>query len=1187
MPKITRNVPLSEQPVYTIAPIPAHQQAIPSTAQQQALLPPILQQPIYTQHVPVFPARSQHQQHSSNISYGLSKPMIPPLGQQPASSVAEITTGTSFEISPENNLLPDYSHGIRATTQPALVPNRSSHYLMNQQQSMAWPIYGINMFPPRTSFPGQFRQFTEQQYAPFMTGIADEYVNMRTGNRLPPNDPPQPGVPNSHGPAIGMHSTAQQSIPAQNASTHYPLLQHPTMAYFPPLNSMWNSDGVITPQQLAARHVVSKELPKFSGDPLEWPMFLSSFESTTAMCGIQPDENLARLQKSLVRSAREKVQSILTLPSAIPEIINTLRDECGRPEQLVNCLLSKIRCAPVPNVSKLETLVTFGREVRNLVTYIEAANLHAHLSNPMLLMELVGKLPPSLRLDWGLHSQRIPEVTLKAFSDYASSIKTAACHVSLPIDSGRDDGSTRRSSKKEKGGFLNAHSIGDERRSELEESFVATELNRNKGPKPCHACQRIDHRIRNCDTFVKLTPAERLKLVEEHNLCKCCLTGHGKWPCRTKHPCGINDCKELHHKLLHASKAISSEAREPGLAAVISAHCTNKTTSLFKIIPVVLRNKGKSVTTFAFLDDGSNLTLLENAIASKLGLDGTEALLCLQWTSNVTRNEYSSKKVQLTIRSADNKSEYVLQDVRTVDNLGLPKQNLDYKKISQRFAFLRGLPIQSYADAVPGILIGVDHARLMLPLSKRDRRDTEPIAIKTCLGWTVFGGRCESDGPERLMVHACSCSADRELNDLVKDYFAMEDIGIHGLTVPETAEDQRARKILQQTTKRTESGKFETGLLWKTDKIEFPNSFPMAERRLKCLERRLRVDPELQHAFSDQIVEYLERGYAHKATSEELQGTDPRKVWYLPLGVVRNPRKPTKIRIVWDAAAAVKGVSLNSMLLKGPDLLKPLLSVLCRFRQKQYAITADIRQMFHQIIVQKEDRQSQRFLWRTDPESPPEVYVMDVATFGATCSPCSAQYIKNTNALDYSERYPDAALAIVENTYVDDYLDSRDTIEEALNLAMDVRLIHSKAGFEIRNWQSNSEQILARVGEKAPHATKSFLAEKTAIAERILGMVWIPNEDVFAFTAQFRPDLQPLLSGAIIPTKRQVLQVVMSLFDPLGIVSTFTVHGKILIQDVWRSGVGWDDSIINEDFSNWQRWVKRTSELDCCIFPNY
>ncbi|XP_058835287.1 uncharacterized protein LOC131692322 [Topomyia yanbarensis] len=352
------------------------------------------------------------------------------------------------------------------------------------------------------------------------------------------------------------------------------------------------------------------------------------------------------------------------------------------------------------------------------------------------------------------------------------------------------------------------------------------------------------------------------------------------------------------------------------------------------------------------------------------------------------------------------------------------------------------------------------------------------------------------------------------------------------------------------------------------------------------------MEPELRKIVSEQIIEYQERGYAHKATTEELRETNSKRVWYLPLGVVRNPRKPNKVRVVWDAAATVAGISLNSALLKGPDLHTPLLSVLCRFRQKQFAIAGDIRQMFHQLLIREEDRQSQRFLWRTDTASAPDVYVMDVATFGATCSPCSAQYVKNTNAMEFADRYPEASLAIINNTYVDDYLDSRDTVEEVVSLACNVRTIHSEAGFEIRNWQSNSEQVLTRVGGETSNVIKHFTSEKTTVAERVLGMIWIPNEDVFAFTAQFRPDLHLLLTGDTIPTKRQVLQVVMSLFDPLGIIATFTIHGKILIQDLWRSGIGWDDPIRDADFASWQRWVKLTPELDRvkiprCYFPNY
>ncbi|XP_055626607.1 uncharacterized protein LOC129768750 isoform X2 [Toxorhynchites rutilus septentrionalis] len=299
-------------------------------------------------------------------------------------------------------------------------------------------------------------------------------------------------------------STGAGAAPATYASHIQHNLGHATQHPLPERGSSFYhthvGEGILTAQQLAARQVVSRELPKFSGDPLEWPMFINAFESTTTMCGIQPDENLARLQKSLVGNAREKVQSILTLPAAIPEIIATLRDECGRPEQLVHCLLVKIRHAPPPNVNKLDTLINFGREVRHLVTFVEGANLREHLANPMLLSELVGKLPPSIRLDWGLHQQKEGQVTLKAFNDYITSIKSAACKVSMPTEYHQDD---NRRGKKEKGGFVNAHSI--EEKNGIPPSSLKKEYqvkSKTYLTKSCPACNRSDHKLRTCDKFI-------------------------------------------------------------------------------------------------------------------------------------------------------------------------------------------------------------------------------------------------------------------------------------------------------------------------------------------------------------------------------------------------------------------------------------------------------------------------------------------------------------------------------------------------------------------------------------------------------------------------------------------------------------------------------------------------------------
>lgn len=147
---------------------------------------------------------------------------------------------------------------------------------------------------------------------------------------------------------------------------------------------------------------------------------------------------------------------------------------------------------------------------------------------------------------------------------------------------------------------------------------------------------------------------------------------------------------------------------------------------------------------------------------------------------------------------------------------------------------------------------------------------------------------------------------------------------------------------------------------------------------------------------------------------------------------------------MFDAAAAVGKTSLNSQLLKGPALNQPLVAVLSQFREKPVAVCADIKEMFCQVKIRREDRYSQRFLW-TDGNNT-EFYEMQSMIFGATCSPTAAQYVRNVNAEKYREKYPEAVNAVIENHYVDDFVKSFDDDNAAIEISKRVVEIHNNAG---------------------------------------------------------------------------------------------------------------------------------------------
>ena len=98
--------------------------------------------------------------------------------------------------------------------------------------------------------------------------------------------------------------------------------------------------------------------------------------------------------------------------------------------------------------------------------------------------------------------------------------------------------------------------------------------------------------------------------------------------------------------------------------------------------------------------------------------------------------------------------------------------------------------------------------------------------------------------------------------------------------------------------------------------------------------------------------------------------------------------------VVFDCSARFKGTSLNDHLLSGPDLKNTLVGVLLRFCQEQIAVMADVEQMFHKVMVAPKDSDAFRFLWwpNGDLSKEAEDYRMQVYVFGATSSPCCANF---------------------------------------------------------------------------------------------------------------------------------------------------------------------------------------------------
>ncbi|XP_055622454.1 uncharacterized protein LOC129766018 [Toxorhynchites rutilus septentrionalis] len=922
------------------------------------------------------------------------------------------------------------------------LPIRQSH--IQQPPMQQHPLYYLPIQQPPAQYP-QTQQSTIQPQA--------QFAPMQQSTYQSPLQPLQAQTPPT------------QHLLMQQPSTNNP----PSSWEEPPPD--WNQDegeSIPTPRQLTSRQSLARDLPTFSGDPAEWSIFISNFEYTTTTCGYTHGKIMVRLQRCLRGRALESVRSRLVFPAAVPQVIETLRMRYGRPELLINALLQKVRAMPAPRGDKLEALIEYRMVVQDLCDHIQVANERAHLANPTLLQELVGKLPADQKLMWAGYKRGRAVVDLKTFSDYMTGVMQHASSVVLYESDPRKN--TARDKSKV---YVNSH------KADETATTTTTQLKTSR----CLHCEKEGHKLRECQAFRALSIDDRWRRIRALTLCQICLYGHGRRACRFSSKCNVNGCQFKHHPLLHG-KATTPVTQ----LANINTHRPQDSGVLFRILPVTLYGKSGQVNTFAFLDEGSSLTLVEGGLVAQLGIAGDSQPLCLRWTGNTSRVEKNSKTVTITVSGLEPQRRYQLVNARTVQNLDLPMQSFDVERATKRFAHLRQLPIQSYHNARPAILIGLDNLKLAVPLKTREGDGSRPIAVKTRLGWCVYG-RQGSQVNEGFSFHICGCNRDDELHEAVKQFFAVEESGVRQLGDCLSAEEQRAQEMLEKKTKRI-GRHYETGLLWTEEEIELPDSYGMALQRHQCLQRRMDRNLALRENISRQIKEYVEKGYAHRATPAELENANPRKAWFLPLGAVTNPNKPGKVRLIWDAAAKASGVSLNSVLLKGPDQLTLLPTVLFRFRLYYIAVSADIEQMFHQLGIIQDDKNSLRFLWSDTADGPVQIYLKDVATFGATCSPASAQYVKNENAQEHIKQYPRAVEGILKSHYVDDYLDSFGTETQAVKVSAEVRLIHHNGGFHLRNWRSNSERVLTELGKPAVIDSKNLNLDCGEQVDRVLGMLW-------------------------------------------------------------------------------------------------
>ncbi|XP_071129507.1 uncharacterized protein [Mytilus edulis] len=460
------------------------------------------------------------------------------------------------------------------------------------------------------------------------------------------------------------------------------------------------------------------------------------------------------------------------------------------------------------------------------------------------------------------------------------------------------------------------------------------------------------------------------------------------------------------------------------------------------------------------------------------------------------------QEVDLQVKAIDGNDNVSLKKVWSVKKLPISArsaaENVDIRKLP----YLADIQIPSTDLTEVMLLIGTDSPNAHIPLEVRSGNENQPYAIRSRLGWAIRGARGpieDTHASNVINVHfeeARDVLLQRQLERMWTSDFddrAREDK--NGLSI----EDKEAMKMMESSITQ-EDGHFKLGLPWRDRETTLPNNMVLAHARLQQLKRKLSSNETLHKMYTTTVNDYIEKGYAKEVTNIESKS---KRVWYLPHHPITNENKPGKVRVVFDCASKYQGISLNSQLLQGPDLMNSLVGVIIRFRQDKVALAADIEAMFHQVRVREDDCDALRFLWwpNGNLDQKPKIYCMNVHLFGATSSPSCTAYALKRTARDYAHLFDqEVALTVERNFYVDDCLKSVPSEQQAIKLATDLQSMMKMGGFRLTKWLSNRRNVLNAIPESERASSVVSLGPSDMLpSDKALGVIWDVNEDKIKF----------------------------------------------------------------------------------------
>lgn len=946
------------------------------------------------------------------------------------------------------------------------------------------------------------------------------------------------------------------------------------------------------------------KVPPFNGDFEKWDFFRDYFKSLIIDDTRLDDlKRLHYLRASLSGDALAIIEHIKLQADHFKVAWDALSDKYENTGIAIEQLLKSFFALPNITKESASELRELHSKITSIIGSLKAKNEPTEQWSSILVYFITQKLDPSTRKAWSLSWSTKKEYP--KYDDLIKFILNRANGLSSFSPTSSNAGSNQNTNKQQNQPNQNPNKQKPKQNNQSNQQYafaVTTQV------RKCVFCSE-EHSSYSCPQFKALTVPQRFELAKSKSLCFNCLGTHKFNDCKSKNTCYT--CHGKHHTMLHKSregseqlatpkepKSTQNQTQFPSSSVNSSSTVPNKVdtllitnqpsepSSMCNIIlatatVLVHAENGRTVKARALIDPASTWTLVSESIADRLNARKIKMSTDVSGVGGCSAGRITHAAA-LAISPRTSTQPFLHTQAIVMKKLTryIPTAN---SSLTQ-WPHLKGLPLADenpLSDEPINLIIGADLYGLIILDGLKKGNPDQPIAQNTVFGWILSGWTdSNSQTPPPNAIINCiftlnvTAEPEEQLDYLFGQFFRQEELP-HDHEI--TNEDTRCENHFVATHSRQSDGRYVVRLPFKLESPLIGKTRDIAHFRFFSLEKRLIKNPQMYSDYRAFMQDYEKQGHMTKVAPP--QDKNSTKLSYFPHHGVFKDSTTTKLRVVYNASCLTSnGTSLNDHLYAGPKLQADLGSVLLQWRQYRYVFSADIAQMYRQIIVHPDDRDYQRIFWRSSPNEPLNEYQLNTVTFGVASAPFLALRVLKQLSIDEGDKFPAAKLVLEQGLYVDDTLFGAHSLLDADKAREELVQLLALGGFVPRKWASNCPELLINVNP-ADHglAVEKPLRENEGI--KLLGVSWNPASDSFHF------HLNPV--DIPVPTKRSLLSAIARIFDPLGWIAPAIVEAKMILQSLWLLKIDWDSPLPPEIVKRWNKFYTALPHLSEVKIPRW